>query len=68
VFVRDEPPVLVAGVAEWDAAVPVPLLGAAFDPCCDPVDDRGVLELGEHRQHLQHHPSRRLAGIEGLRR
>ncbi|HTS73675.1 MAG TPA: hypothetical protein VMG74_08185 [Gaiellaceae bacterium] len=27
-----------------------------------------MLELGEHRQHLQHHPTRRRAGVERLRR
>jgi hypothetical protein len=36
-------------------------------PAGDAVDDRRVLELGEHGQHLQHHPPGRGAGVERLR-
>jgi hypothetical protein len=50
------------------AGVPAAFLGAALDPGGDAVDDRGVLELGEHGQHLQHHPAGRGAGVERLRR
>jgi hypothetical protein len=59
-LVGDELLALVAAVAEGDAAVgPATLLGSALDPGRDAVDDRGVLELSEHRQHLQHHSPRR---------
>jgi hypothetical protein len=50
------------------ARIPAALLGAALDPGTDAVDDRGVFELGEHGQHLQHHPAGRRAGVERLRR
>lgn len=66
-LVGHEALVVVAAVAERDAPVgPVALLGAALDPGGDPVDDRGVLELGEHGEHLQHHPPRRRTRIERL--
>jgi hypothetical protein len=56
-------------VAEgWAAAEPAPLLGPSFDAGADAVDDGGVFELGEHGQHLQHHPTRRGAGVERLGR
>jgi len=31
-----------------------------------PVDDGGPLELGEHPEHLNHHPTRSRGGVEGL--
>jgi hypothetical protein len=34
----------------------------------DAVNDRGVLELGKHAKHLQHHPAGRRAGVEWLGR
>jgi hypothetical protein len=52
----------------WPARVPAALLCATFDAGRDAVDDRGVLELGEHGKHLQHHPPGRRAGVERLRR
>jgi hypothetical protein len=56
-------------VAEWRSArVPAALLGATLDPSRDAVDDRRVFELGEHGEHLQHHPAGRRAGVEGLGR
>ena len=68
-LVRDEVLVVVAAVAEGESAVcPAPLLGAPFDAGGDAVDDRGVLELGEHGEHLQHHPARGRAGVERLGR
>jgi hypothetical protein len=68
--IRDEQALLVREqVAEgWPAAEPAAFFGAAFDAGAYAVDDRGVLELGEHRQHLQHHPAGCRAGIERLRR
>jgi len=61
--------VLVAAVAVRDAAVgPVALLRAPLDPGGDAVHDRRVLELGEHTEHLQHHPPGGRAGVERLRR
>jgi hypothetical protein len=60
---------VLEGVAEWWAsAVPAAFAGAALDPGGDAVDDGGVLELGEHAEHLQHHPSCRRAGVEWLGR
>jgi hypothetical protein len=50
------------------AAHPFAFADAAFEAGGDAVDDRGVFELGEHAEHLQHHPPRRRAGIERLRR
>jgi hypothetical protein len=48
----------VARVAEWDTSVgPATFLGATLDPRGHAIDDRGVLELGEHTEHLQHHPT-----------
>ena len=41
----------------WASAVPAAFLGAAFDTGGDAIDDGGVLELGEHAEHLQHHPA-----------
>lgn len=47
----------VVGVAErWPAAAPAALLGAALDAGRDAIDDGRVLELGEHAEHLEHHP------------
>ncbi|HET8606007.1 MAG TPA: hypothetical protein VFL66_03155 [Gaiellaceae bacterium] len=68
--VRNEHALLVRErVAERRAtAEPASLLRAAFDSGADAVDDGGMLELGEHRQHLQHHPPRGRAGVERLRR
>ncbi|HUZ15266.1 MAG TPA: hypothetical protein VMU72_03695 [Gaiellaceae bacterium] len=49
--------VFVAGVAVGGAAAhPFAFADAAFESCGDAVDDGGVFELGEHTQHLQHHP------------
>ncbi|HET8821519.1 MAG TPA: hypothetical protein VFM57_08220 [Thermoleophilaceae bacterium] len=48
------------------AAEPASFLCSSFDASGDAVDDRGVLELGEHRQHLQHHPTCRRPRIERL--
>lgn len=50
------------------AAEPASLFCASFDAGADPVDDRGVFELGEHTEHLQHHPPRGRAGVERLGR
>lgn len=50
------------------AAEPAALFRAAFDSGGDAVDDGGVLELGEHGQHLQHHPAGGRTGVERLRR
>jgi hypothetical protein len=59
----------VAGVAVGGAAAhPFAFADAAFEAGGDAVDDRGVFELGEHAEHLQHHPPRRRAGIERLGR
>jgi hypothetical protein len=41
---------------------------AAFESYGDAVDDGRVFELGEHAEHLQHHPPRRGAGVERLGR
>jgi hypothetical protein len=61
-FVREE-------VAErGSAAEPAALLRPALDPRRDAIDDGGVLELGEHGQHLQHHPPGGRAGVERLGR
>jgi hypothetical protein len=46
----------------------VPLLGATLDASGDAIDDRGVLELGEHREHLQHHAPGGGAGVKRLGR
>ena len=60
--------VVVATVAEREApGRPLAFLGAAFEAGGDAVDDRRMLELGDYRQHLQHHPTRRGAGVERLR-
>jgi len=50
------------------AGEPAALLGATLDPGGDAVDDGGVFELGEHGEHLQHHPAGRGAGVERLGR
>jgi hypothetical protein len=34
---------------------PATLGGGTLHPGGDALDDRGSLELGEHREHLQHH-------------
>ncbi|HET8895073.1 MAG TPA: hypothetical protein VFM96_13345 [Gaiellaceae bacterium] len=52
----------------WPPTEPAALLRAPLNACADAVDDSGVLELGEHGQHLQHHPPRRRTGIKRLRR
>jgi hypothetical protein len=45
---------VVEGVAEGrESAVLAAFAGAALYPGGDPVDDGGVLELGEHAEHLQ---------------
>ena len=49
----------VARVSVGDASAhPAALTHAPLKPCGDAVHDRGVLELGEHAEHLQHHPPR----------
>ncbi|HTS72144.1 MAG TPA: hypothetical protein VMG74_00360 [Gaiellaceae bacterium] len=48
------------------AAHPFAFAHAAFESGGDAVDDGGVLELGKHAEHLQHHPPGRGAGIERL--
>ena len=59
----------VAGVAvRRSAAHPFAFADAAFQPGGDAVDNRRVLELCEHAEHLQHHPPRRGAGVERLGR
>ena len=59
----------VEGVPDWWAsAVPAAFLGAAFDAGGDSVDDGGVLELGEHAEHLQHHAPGWRACVERLGR
>ncbi|HET7572666.1 MAG TPA: hypothetical protein VFJ77_08355 [Gaiellaceae bacterium] len=66
-LVGDDELVRVAAVAEGDPPRgPAALLRTALDAGGDPVDDRRVLELREHRQHLQHHPPRRRAGVKGF--
>ncbi|HVN62425.1 MAG TPA: hypothetical protein VMT59_14290 [Gaiellaceae bacterium] len=68
-LVGDDVFVVVSAVAEGElAGRPAALLGATFDPGGDAVDDGRVLELREHRQHLQHHPPRRRARVERLGR
>jgi hypothetical protein len=68
-LVRDDVLLLVAPVAERQPpGRPASLLRPALDPGGDAVDDRGVLELREHTQHLQHHPTRSRPGVERLRR
>jgi hypothetical protein len=60
---------VVAAVAQRQpAGRPLAFLRTPFDACADGVDDRGVLELGEHAEHLQHHPAGRGAGVERLGR
>src|SRR5581483_11353200 len=60
---------LIAGVAvRGPPAHPFAFADTAFESGGDTVDDGGVLELGEHAEHLQHHPPRRGAGIERLSR
>ncbi|HEX5247792.1 MAG TPA: hypothetical protein VFW41_11755 [Gaiellaceae bacterium] len=60
-FVRNKQlGLFVAGVAVGSAAAhPFAFADAAFESGGDAVDDGGVFELGEHAEHLQHHPSRR---------
>jgi hypothetical protein len=66
-LVGDKFLVVVAGVAEGDAPVgPASFPCAALDAAGHAVNDRGVLELGEHAEHLQHHSSRCGAGVEWL--
>jgi hypothetical protein len=66
-LVRDELLALVADIAERDAAVrPTSFTGAALDTGRDAVNDRGVLELGEHAEHLKHHPARGRPCVERL--
>jgi len=43
-----------------------PSEAARSHPGGDPLDDRGPLELGEHREHLQHHLAGGGGGIERL--
>ncbi|MGA9874326.1 MAG: hypothetical protein WBQ21_00775 [Solirubrobacteraceae bacterium] len=55
-LIRDELLLLVACAAEWNASVgPAAFAGASLDAAGDMVDDGGVLKLGEHPEHLQHH-------------
>ncbi|HET8894648.1 MAG TPA: hypothetical protein VFM96_11185 [Gaiellaceae bacterium] len=59
----------VAGIAVGSAAAhPFAFADAAFKSGSDAVDDRRVLELGKHAEHLQHHPPRRGARVERLGR
>ncbi|HTC60046.1 MAG TPA: hypothetical protein VK691_08005 [Solirubrobacteraceae bacterium] len=58
---------IVAGIAERDATVgPAAFPGAALDATGYAVNDRGVLELGEHPEHLKHHPPGSGARVEWL--
>ena len=62
-------PLRVEPVAEGHgAAVPFAAGGLAFHAGDHPLDDRRPLELGEHAEHLHHHPARRSRGVERLRR
>ncbi|HEX4114736.1 MAG TPA: hypothetical protein VHY18_02565 [Solirubrobacteraceae bacterium] len=59
-LIGDELLLLVACVSEWDASVgPASFPGASLNAAGDAVDDGGVLELGEHAEHLQHHAAGR---------
>ncbi|HYV01418.1 MAG TPA: hypothetical protein VEM93_03645 [Actinomycetota bacterium] len=61
-------PLPVSDVTERRGADdPATLGGRTFHSRCDPLDDRGPLELGEHREHLQHHLAGGGGGVEGLR-
>jgi hypothetical protein len=68
-LVGDDVFLCVAPVAEGEpAGRPVPLLSAPLDPGGDAVDDRRVLKLREHTEHLEHHPPRGGARVERLGR
>src|SRR5579864_7853121 len=45
---------------------PLAARGLAFHPCDHAVDQGVSLELGEYAEHLDHHPARRSAGVEGF--
>ena len=57
------PTAVAVGVA---AHGPLPAAGLALHAGGDAFDDRRPLELGEDAQHLDHHPSGRGGGLEGL--
>jgi hypothetical protein len=66
---NEELGLFVARVAVRGAtAHPFALADAPFEAGGDTVDDRRVLELGKDAEHLQHHPTRRAAGVERLGR
>ncbi|MGA8353477.1 MAG: hypothetical protein WB698_04845 [Solirubrobacteraceae bacterium] len=68
-LVRDKLLAIVADVAEGDTSVgPAAFPCPALDAAGHAVNDRGVLKLGEHPEHLQHHPPRRGASVERLGR
>jgi hypothetical protein len=59
----------VDAVAEGSgAAAPFAAGGFSFHPGDDPIDDGGPFELGEHAEHLHHHPTRSGRGVERFRR
>jgi len=59
----------VVAVAEGDgAAGPLAAGGLAFHAGDDALDDGRAFELGEHAEHLHHHPARRGGGVERLGR
>ena len=49
-------------------AAPAATGGLSLHPGDHPVDDGRPLELGEHGEHLDHHPPRRSGRVEGLGR
>jgi hypothetical protein len=60
-------PVSVSEVAErCGTNDPAPFGSRTLHPSRDALDDRGPLELGEHREHLQHHLAGGGGGIERL--
>ena len=49
-------------------AAPAAASGLALQPGGDALHDQRALELGEHAEHLHHHPARRCPGVERLGR
>ncbi|HSZ06867.1 MAG TPA: hypothetical protein VK778_16900 [Solirubrobacteraceae bacterium] len=49
-------------------ATPAATSGLALQPGSDALHDQRTLELGEHAEHLHHHPAGRGAGVERLGR
>src|SRR5439155_12309395 len=45
---------------------PLAARGFALHTCDHAIDQRGALELGENAEHLDHHPARRSASVEGF--